>query len=130
MINQIGEETLEAINDLSEDTRKELDSIVVSQPGRNIHATYYRTGNYLRHCRPRSFRTGYEFMLELEQKLPADVNVVTFTSDRSQVTITMNVSTKGEAAATMLAKLYVLRFHRFYFFLCRHENPIERAAAQ
>lgn len=28
---------------------------VVSQPGRNIHATYYRTGNYLRHCRPRSF---------------------------------------------------------------------------
>lgn len=43
----------------------------------------------------------YEFMLELEQKLPADVNVVTFTSDRSQVTITMNVSTKGEAAATI-----------------------------
>ena len=42
----------------------------------------------------------YEFMLELEQKLPSDVNVVAFTSDRSQVTITMNVSTKGEAAAT------------------------------
>ena len=43
----------------------------------------------------------YEFMLELEQKLPADVNVETFTADRSQVTITMNVSTKGEAAATI-----------------------------
>lgn len=43
----------------------------------------------------------YEFMLELEQKLPSDVNVVTFTSDRSQVTMTMNVSTKGEAAATI-----------------------------
>lgn len=43
----------------------------------------------------------YEFMLELEQKLPADVNVVTLTSDRSQVTITMNVSTKGEAAAAI-----------------------------
>lgn len=43
----------------------------------------------------------YEFMLELEQKLPADVNVKTFTADRSQVTITMNVSTKGEAAATI-----------------------------
>lgn len=43
----------------------------------------------------------YEFMLELEQKLPSDVNVITFTSDRSQVTITMNVSTKGEAAATI-----------------------------
>ena len=43
----------------------------------------------------------YEFMLELEQKLPSDVNVVAFTSDRSQVTITMNVSTKGEAAATI-----------------------------
>ena len=40
-------------------------------------------------------------MLELEQKLPSDVNVVTFTSDRSQVTMTMNVSTKGEAAATI-----------------------------
>lgn len=43
----------------------------------------------------------YEFMLELEQKLPSDVNVITFTSDRSQVTLTMNVSTKGEAAATI-----------------------------
>lgn len=43
----------------------------------------------------------YEFLLELEQKLPADVNVVTFTTDRSQVTMTMNVSTKGEAAATI-----------------------------
>lgn len=43
----------------------------------------------------------YEFLLELEQKLPADVNVVTFTSDRSQVTMTMNVSTKGEAAAAI-----------------------------
>ena len=30
MINQIGEETLEAINDLSEDTRKELDSIYLA----------------------------------------------------------------------------------------------------
>ena len=29
-INQIGEETLEAINDLSEDTRKELDSIYLA----------------------------------------------------------------------------------------------------
>lgn len=43
----------------------------------------------------------YEFMLELEQKLPSDVNVVAFTSDRNQVTMTMNVSTKGEAAATI-----------------------------
>lgn len=43
----------------------------------------------------------YEFMLELEQKLPSDVNVTAFTSDRSQVTITMNVSTKGEAAAAI-----------------------------
>ena len=30
MINQIGEETLEAINDLSEDTRKELDGIYLA----------------------------------------------------------------------------------------------------
>lgn len=30
MINQIGEETLETINDLSEDTRKELDSIYLA----------------------------------------------------------------------------------------------------
>ena len=30
MINQIGEETLEVINDLSEDTRKELDSIYLA----------------------------------------------------------------------------------------------------
>ncbi len=30
MINQIGEETLKAINDLSEDTRKELDSIYLA----------------------------------------------------------------------------------------------------
>lgn len=30
MINQIGEETLEAINDFSEDTRKELDSIYLA----------------------------------------------------------------------------------------------------
>ena len=30
MINQIGEETLEAMNDLSEDTRKELDSIYLA----------------------------------------------------------------------------------------------------
>ena len=30
MINQIGEETLEAINDLSEDTRKEVDSIYLA----------------------------------------------------------------------------------------------------
>ena len=30
MINQIGEETLEAINDLSEDTRKELDGVYLA----------------------------------------------------------------------------------------------------
>lgn len=43
----------------------------------------------------------YEFMLELEQKLPADVNVVAFTADRSQITMSMNVSSKGEAAAAI-----------------------------
>lgn len=41
----------------------------------------------------------YEFFVELEQKLPSDVNVISFTCDRQIVTIAMKVSTKGEAAA-------------------------------
>lgn len=43
----------------------------------------------------------YEFFVELEQKLPADVSVVSFNSNRTQVTISMQVSTKSEAAATV-----------------------------
>lgn len=43
----------------------------------------------------------YEFLLELERKLPADVNVVSLTSEWDGVTISMNVSTKGEAAAAI-----------------------------
>lgn len=43
----------------------------------------------------------YEFFVELEQKLPADVSVASFTCDRNQVTISMKVSTKSEAAATV-----------------------------
>lgn len=41
----------------------------------------------------------YNFFVELEEKLPSDVNVVSFTCDRQTVTIAMKVSTKGEAAA-------------------------------
>lgn len=43
----------------------------------------------------------YEFFVELEQKLPADVSVVSFSSNRTQVTISMQVSTKSEAAAAV-----------------------------
>ena len=43
----------------------------------------------------------YDFFLELEQKLPADVNVVSFTCDKEIIGITMKVSTKGEAAAAI-----------------------------
>lgn len=43
----------------------------------------------------------YEFFVELEQKLPADVSVVSFNSNRTQVTISMQVSTKSEAAAAV-----------------------------
>lgn len=41
----------------------------------------------------------YDFFVELEQKLPSDVNVVSFTCDKQTVTIAMKVRTKGEAAA-------------------------------
>lgn len=43
----------------------------------------------------------YEFFVELEQKLPSDVSVASFSCDRNQVTISMKVSTKSEAAATV-----------------------------
>lgn len=43
----------------------------------------------------------YEFFVELEQKLPADVSVVSLNCTRTQVTISMKVSTKSEAAATV-----------------------------
>lgn len=43
----------------------------------------------------------YEFFVELEQKLPSDVSVASFMCDRNQVTISMKVSTKSEAAATI-----------------------------
>lgn len=43
----------------------------------------------------------YEFFTELEQKLPADVSVASFNCDRTKVTISMKVSTKGEAAAAV-----------------------------
>lgn len=43
----------------------------------------------------------YEFFVELEQKLPADVSVSSFNCTRTQVTINMKVSTKSEAAAAI-----------------------------
>lgn len=43
----------------------------------------------------------YEFFVELEQKLPADVNVVSFTCDKTTLAINMKVSSKSEAAATV-----------------------------
>ena len=42
-----------------------------------------------------------EFLEELEDKLPADVHVVSFTSRLDGVAINMNVSTKSEAAVTI-----------------------------
>lgn len=42
-----------------------------------------------------------EFLEELEDKLPADVHVVSFTSTLDGVVINMNVSTKSEAAVTI-----------------------------
>ena len=42
-----------------------------------------------------------EFLEELEEKLPADVHVVSFTSTLDGVVITMNVSTKSEAAVSI-----------------------------
>lgn len=43
----------------------------------------------------------YEFLEELEQKLPATVNVKSLMSDISTVTINMDVSSKDEAAAVV-----------------------------
>ncbi|MCM1261646.1 MAG: pilus assembly protein PilM [Butyrivibrio sp.] len=43
----------------------------------------------------------YEFFVELEQKLPSDVSVVSFNTNWTQITISMQVSTKSEAAATV-----------------------------
>ncbi len=40
----------------------------------------------------------YDFMSELEEKLPTNVSVVSFTSERDTVTINMDVPTKEEAA--------------------------------
>lgn len=42
-----------------------------------------------------------EFLEELEDKLPADVHVVTFTSNLDGIAINMNVSTKSEAAVAI-----------------------------
>lgn len=42
-----------------------------------------------------------EFLEELEDKLPADVHVVSFTSNLDGVAINMNVSTKSEAAVAI-----------------------------
>ena len=42
-----------------------------------------------------------EFLEELEDKLPADVHVVSFTSNLDGIAINMNVSTKGEAAVAI-----------------------------
>lgn len=42
-----------------------------------------------------------EFLEELEDKMPADVHVVSFTSNLDGVAINMNVSTKGEAAVAI-----------------------------
>jgi hypothetical protein len=41
----------------------------------------------------------YDFITELEEKLPADVSVVSFTSESESVTINMNVPSKEDAAA-------------------------------
>ena len=43
----------------------------------------------------------YEFLEELEDKLPGSVNVVSLTSDACEVSINMNVDTKEEAAAAI-----------------------------
>lgn len=43
----------------------------------------------------------YEFLSELEQKLPKDVALVSFVSEDGVVTMNMNVSTKGEAASVI-----------------------------
>ena len=42
-----------------------------------------------------------EFLEELEDKMPADVHVVSFTSNLDGIAINMNVSTKGEAAVAI-----------------------------
>lgn len=42
-----------------------------------------------------------EFLEELEEKLPADVHVVNFTSNLDGIAINMNVSTKSEAAVAI-----------------------------
>ena len=42
-----------------------------------------------------------EFLEELEEKMPADVHVVSFTSNLNGIAINMNVSTKGEAAVAI-----------------------------
>jgi type IV pilus assembly protein PilM len=41
----------------------------------------------------------YDFITELEEKLPADVSVVSFTSESESVTMNMNVPSKEDAAA-------------------------------
>jgi type IV pilus assembly protein PilM len=41
----------------------------------------------------------YDFITELEEKLPADASVVSFTSESESVTINMNVPSKEDAAA-------------------------------
>lgn len=43
----------------------------------------------------------YDFMFELEEKLPKNVSVVSFTSENETVTINMDVPTKEEAAAAI-----------------------------
>lgn len=42
-----------------------------------------------------------EFLEELEEKMPADVHVVSFTSNLNGIALNMNVSTKGEAAVAI-----------------------------
>ena len=43
----------------------------------------------------------YDFLAELEEKLPSSVNVLSLTSDISTVTINMKVGSKEEAAAAV-----------------------------
>lgn len=55
---------------------------------------YANTDNYNRDL--------YATIAELEEKLPSDVEVVTMTANLTTVTISMNVSTKEEAAAAIV----------------------------
>ncbi len=80
---------------------KDLESIIpVYNEYVETKATYTRVNAMYEVTRNRNDGL-YEFLLELEEKLPSNVAVVSFTSESETVTINMNVSTKEEAAAAI-----------------------------